>query len=104
MSKYTKGPWNISDHYSNYKLDGFIISDENYWGIAHLWASKFTTMEEYFNEIKELNANAKLIAAAPELIEALKDITDYVMNLPASVESLTVVRKALTAINKVEGN
>lgn len=101
MSKYTKGPWNISDHYSNYKLDGFIISDENYWGIAHLWASKFTTMEEYFNEIKELNANAKLIAAAPELLEALKECVKQ-LETDGTKPGWPCYDKAISTIRKAE--
>lgn len=53
----------------------------------------------------DVEANARLIAAAPELLEALEDLTFHVMNnsIPFSVLQ-EKIKKAQQAIAKAEGN
>jgi hypothetical protein len=63
MSKYTKGPWEPRRHLVNKydrKFDAWIP-------VARTWGE---TQEE-------ANANANLIAAAPDMLEALKSFRDY---------------------------
>ena len=62
MSKHTPGPWWLDD-------DGFIASGDGdtYETIADPHCSDL--------DIDEREANASLIAAAPELLEALEHIT-----------------------------
>lgn len=65
-SKHTPGPWCIKDHRN--VSEGFTIAapranDPFYDGIAHL---------------VDVEADARLIAAAPDLLEALRELTDDV--------------------------
>ena len=61
MSKHTKGPWIIC-------YDGNIDSKSG----RSICAMGFSTYKEY-NDQPEMKANARLIAAAPELLEACKE-------------------------------
>lgn len=57
--KFTQGPWKVSDSYKSYQIP--IIAADNYpCGTAN--------GETY----EEANANAALIAAAPDLLDALE--------------------------------
>ena len=58
MSKHTPGPWHSCDHRVG-RQDGARIADT--------WSSAVPRDEQA--------ANARLIAAAPELLEALKTVT-----------------------------
>jgi len=60
MSKHTPGPWHASR-----ERDGWTVRDEKQnLPIAELWLS----------ERREYEANARLIAAAPEMYEAIQPI------------------------------
>jgi len=66
MSTYTPGPW----HKSNTKCGGYIFSDSLSVNIAEVFnLSGFGTRGED-------DANARLIAAAPELLEALENMLE----------------------------
>jgi hypothetical protein len=58
---HTPGPWHWTDAEELMSPSGAVISSTDYEG---MWFSRY--------EKKEDEANAKLIAAAPELLEALK--------------------------------
>lgn len=64
MSKHTPGPW------INLGNGDIVAQSENYCGGEKDIASVFLTSND------EDEANANLIAAAPELLEALKDMLD----------------------------
>ena len=61
MSKHAPGPWGIT----HTALMGFRVSDSTGWGVAAV--------------LKDTNdeANARLIAAAPEMLGLLKKIADW---------------------------
>jgi predicted transcriptional regulator len=61
MSKYTPGPWKIEDDY---------IEDEKGEIVCHVYLRSEDDMEK---EVLTNTANAQLIAAAPELLEAIKE-------------------------------
>jgi hypothetical protein len=63
---HSKGPWEVNQ-YSNY--EGYSISAEKRGCIAERWYP--TELDEQENA--EMAANAQLIAAAPELLDALKE-------------------------------
>lgn len=57
MSKHKQGPWHWKP------MDGFVV-DENGFEVAEVWACARRSEHR-----KCLEANARLIAAAPELLE-----------------------------------
>ena len=60
MSKHNSGPWKIT----HTALNGYRVSDSTGWGVAVV--------------LKDTNdeANARLIAAAPQMLEALEKIAE----------------------------
>lgn len=68
MTNYTKGPWFAGDE----QFHGTEVTGP--FGIILAWCGQatITTRDGYYSiESCEANANARLIAAAPELLEAL---------------------------------
>ena len=59
----------------------------------------FLGRQDYFNIDIEQRANAKLIAAAPELLEALQKSQKYLVEL-GTPESAQMYYKGMKAINK----
>lgn len=61
MSKHTPGPWKLS----HTRIQGFRVSDSTGWGVAVV--------------LKDTNdeANARLIAAAPQMLEALEAVAPF---------------------------
>ena len=94
MSKHTPGPW---------KHSGSTWDD-----VIELHDSKDVYIGEVQRESAVDDANAALIAAAPELLEALKAITDCVhMEGPAGTTAYLIsdsrMDAAKVAISKAEG-
>lgn len=93
MSKYTPGPWEI-ERYSDGLIqivgDVRIVSDDE---------ENVTTVVEAVARGDE--ANARLIVAAPELLEALQDLDALRGPFPPSDEAVEAAwRKASAAIAK----
>ena len=89
-TKHTPGPWEAvyNDHYWDIKLEG------SYERIGDTCTSQFLSSGD--NE----EANARLIAAAPELLEALGTLerlagTGMTQDEPARVAARAAIRKAL---------
>lgn len=100
--KGTKGKWRIDVHESSTKVQTMtVVSISDGKGIANML--RFNPYE-IPKEVSD--ANAKLIAAAPELLEALKAITDNIENwLDTGIaadkkQSETLYNNAISAINK----
>ena len=76
-TKHTPGPWHVG-HTSNTEegKNEFIDIDSKKGSIARAWHPNVFSGTQ-----KETEANAKLIAAAPELLEALKAIKDNIKEL-----------------------
>ena len=93
MSKHTPGPWQIGKNFGSVVCDtpvpGIRGSDDTEYYGGHLIAESVT------------EANARLIAAAPELLEALKEL--MVAADRVSAEPVTWLGKARAAIAKAEG-
>jgi hypothetical protein len=83
MGKHTKGPW-------SYRLD-----DSDVWAGDVRVCRKPHNVSAYD---KEWQANARLIAAAPDLLAALEDLLDQ------SEESWRDRDQARAAIAKAKGN
>ena len=88
--KHTKGKWYASDngHYIEVKLKG----------TGHILAS--TQVNKFIGiDYEVMKANAKLIAAAPDLLRALIMCVNG-MQMADEVEFLDKIMKATKAINK----
>ena len=99
--KHTKGPWN----FSRMGDAGWILAGKTY--IAEI----ITADEEdcYVKGMEEQDANAKLMTAAPELLEALKELKKQIfahhkMNVKKDFSLLLADVAASKAIAKAEGN
>lgn len=66
--KHTKGPWSIDNV--------FIVNSEDEL-IAQIDPVHENDISVYMRNTKEARANAKLIASAPELLEACKNIDRF---------------------------
>jgi hypothetical protein len=86
MSKHTPGPWRYKADGGNYML--IFCSNDEGWG---------DNLRGYCGE-----ANARLIAAAPDLLEALREAL-HLIDTTSPIEGDTV-RRARVAIDKATGN
>ena len=78
MSKHTPGPWKASG------VGTVSHATRGFW-IARLWVG-FRT--------KEREANARLIAAAPDMLAALEDLTVAAPNDPCWQRARAAIAKA----------
>lgn len=89
MSKHTPGPWKCEEH---------VIVDEDGQQVA-------SVLPFYDEKEAESLADARLIAAAPELLAACKTLADYVANLEGgNGRDYGIVKVARAAIARAEGN
>lgn len=88
-TKHTPGPWNFIEQGDP---DEFVLlANEHRWVIALRMNGELRLEEEI--------ANASLIAAAPELLEALDDI----IGLAEAGRMVHVINRAKAAIAKAKG-
>lgn len=94
---YTKGPWQI-ERYTNYY--GFSIWAIDRGCIAERWYDKARS-EEIDNEMQ---ANARLIAAAPDLLEACILMMSEIKKLSNGniIHAMLVMDEAVTRATKGE--
>ena len=98
--KHTPGPWTITPdevRINQTKMQVLEISSEEmpYW-IAYVQSSKPYT--DYKGDSK---ANANLIAAAPDMYEALKKAEFAIMQVPAMSEGVSgILRRAAAEVEK----
>jgi hypothetical protein len=72
MSKHTPGPWAVdADAYPI-----FIYSESETWPLIDELGNEEGCKGAFIANTGDNKANARLIAAAPELLEALKDMLD----------------------------
>ena len=93
-SKYTPGPWVVNDLYADTEIrgpqnSGAMICVMSPWGIAA-------------DEPSPQRANARLIAAAPELLEALRECRALLSRSGLSFTS--AAQNADSAIDKATGS
>lgn len=102
--KFTPGPWVVS---TERRVE---IGCDWHWIGPEDWHTRTARCVGYFGEEEEQEANANLIAAAPDLYEALdalfKDYKQLADSGDAgnwSLEELEVGKKALAALAKARG-
>ena len=96
MTKHTPAPWSLGDsdlHCSNLSVHGI---HEN----AHSTIARMVSSEHGMDPV-EIYANARLIAAAPELLEALTDCVEHMHWTQPQGEA--ALKKAKAVIAKATG-
>lgn len=93
-AKHTPGPWEIVSHQRASLCEASIE-------VHSLNGRQVCDMGDYPND--EDKTNARLIAAAPDLLQALKDIVKRVGPPAYSDTEVAVVNIAENAITKAEG-
>lgn len=98
-TKHTPGPWRVSTS-NRYAVNDFGR------GIATTHGTDDANYSEFFPSTEEAAANARLIAAAPELLEALNGFEPVdVVNFARWMERYQVaMNNARAAIAKATGN
>ena len=91
--KHTPGPWTANPHND-------LISDKDGNILAYLRCTKTTSVG---NGWLPMEANARLVAAAPELFEALEELYNayLVMEQPRLYKALAEAKKLIA---KIEGD
>lgn len=95
MSKHTPGPWSAEvDRENDHEIN--IVSGNRPF-VATAWPANH-------QEDKEQEANARLIAAAPELLEALRIVRDTLPHINGNASSVNSLLKLTgAAIAKATG-
>lgn len=97
MSKHSRGPWTLVKHTGE---EDESLGPRDDWSVNNA-AGVAVCFEGQWNECAY--ADAHLIAAAPELLEAVCDLLRYVDD-DGSVMAITdIVLRATAAIDKAEG-
>jgi len=86
-TKFTPGPWVISNSGSAYMEGTIILTSDGYREIAGVWQDE----------------DAHLIAAAPELYEALNDLLNDCINFDGGKLTDIFMVKASRALAKARG-
>ena len=96
-TQHTPGPWNVGDDSPN-DYEGPIIDTRDR-------AVAVITIDHETESTPEDRANARLIAAAPELLAMLERVLDGVLRLPELPGTLCPldIEQALAAITKATG-
>jgi hypothetical protein len=97
-AKHTPGPWKLRGHRDD--QSGRTISTISTAGGAELLTFPQHVCGRTF---PELYANARLIAAAPELLEALERLAEYWQNGSPVCAGSEVAKDAIAAIAKARG-
>jgi hypothetical protein len=96
---HTPGPWVVSDD-----VEGLYVSSrQSYKYVCDIEVSNpaYAGAESVISKA-EAQANARLIAAAPDLLEALQNLVVWVEHLPGGRSAWEYVN-ALAAIAKAKG-
>jgi len=95
MNKHTPGPWLVTGGTFVYALNDY--GTNSFW--ANIYAGSQGGYKSAATPSEEIEANANLIAAAPDLLEALSKMLDHFEGqIPLELFEL-----AESAINKAKG-
>ena len=103
MSAHTPGPWTIGAPHK--KAANIPVLGCGRPRVATVYSIRFADSPE---PDEECAANARLIAAAPDLLHLLTQMRDYMSDIPESAVggddyAISLCRKASAAIAKAEG-
>lgn len=97
---HTPGPWR-ADGWCAYGRD--IYAGEVWIGDVKCPHPECECPRGFPSTDDETNANARLIAAAPQLLDALNDIIDYDGGADSALDDPYVMQRAREAVDKAEG-
>jgi hypothetical protein len=108
-SQHTPGPWSL-DHGSafdtdNQPLPGFAVgsAELGFTTVTIRAVGQTLTPCPSVDKLREIGlANARLIAAAPELLEALQGALAIICTPSTNAERAEVINLAIAAINKAQ--
>lgn len=84
MSEHTPGPWDAT---KSGRADGEWSITKHTWG-GGSWGNDNYQVVATAKECDEVQANAHLISAAPELLAACREALDYLQNMPGPADRL----------------
>jgi hypothetical protein len=90
MSNHTPGPWKAATAFSENEPNGYHVISPPKWGSPDI-------------AIADSDANARLIAAAPELLAACQFLADAAETEPGMSIYRAHIEQARAAIAKAEG-
>ena len=95
-SKHTMGPWEARklNPQDKFRQDDYRIGGPDTEHIATVWDRSFC------HASLPVESNARLISAAPDLLEAAKEALRYIPERPSTAELLAKLR---AAISKAKG-
>ena len=96
MSKHTPGPWTMRESNFAFHIYGVFKKSKNAFITAAYWRNA-----DYGASRTEAEANARLIAAAPEMLNALKYIVGC--SIPLTSQQEECWKAMREAIAKAEG-
>ena len=100
MSKpFTPGPW-IAEYQGPESEDAYAILTEKGWGRELPWIASVLGTNVSVKDPAEIAANAHLIAAAPDLYEALKNTLAVIKCLDVYLKHGTTIQQAQDALAK----
>ena len=96
-TKHTPGPWVVKSTDEDINTKTIIDSDE-------FWIAKVLNFNRASDDIRESQANANLIAAAPAMYEALKELVTYLQDHveDEALDNWAPVLKAAYALAQAE--
>ncbi len=74
MSKHTPGPWSVDDYGAGQRI--VVKGRKGFTGDYRVADAHFSSDLVHCVRVAEMRANARLIAAAPELLSAIIDLAD----------------------------
>lgn len=97
MNKHTPGPWRLEINTAEDCEWG------DRWPIIVADGYEVIGKEGLYGDIQTDIANARLIAAAPELLDALQGLLRGIFDGPDEANAAMLIAKARDAINKATG-
>lgn len=88
MEKFTKGPWSVkSEIHDGVKYVIEVASDSQNALVCQCFGTT-TPLVDWYASVCSVDANAALIAAAPEMYEMLKDLAANYINSDCKISDI----------------
>lgn len=102
MSKHTTGPWVIDPKYLSEVQTPDMLTIASCWH-EHAVDKEITITGVLPCSLEESASNARLIAAAPDLLDSLRDCLDRIVEAFPDLKNYGPIKRGYEAIAKAEG-